>query len=137
VRPLSAKLQALAVDHLDRLASKHRIKLRLSAKVTAETAKAWPSHRVAVAPYPRTAVDYLLALHELGHIIDRRALSHCASAEAAAKGSAAVYYNEILGEAAAWAWARKHAKPELLAKMSKKDWLRIADCWASYVEPAA
>lgn len=74
----------------------------------------------------RAPIDYATALHELGHIVSRRAQ----------KNRTEDLQGELIKEAAAWAWALEHGAPEILDQMRTRDWLILGSMWASYGKAA-
>jgi hypothetical protein len=89
---------------------------------------------VTIPEVIRTGTDYLTALHEMGHLVDRTAmqydLSYCY-----AHGRRAGNAELAVREAACWAWAFRNAKSAVLKGFTKGDWLRIGTSWVSYLGP--
>lgn len=78
--------------------------------------KSWHTDRRTIGPPIRTALDYFVHLHELGHL--------------AARGGAD---RGLRGEAAAWEWARTKADPEIMATMTETAWISVGRMLTSYV----
>lgn len=71
--------------------------------------------RKITGPPVRTALDYIVHLHELGHIMDF----------GLTEGT--------LGEAKAWAFASAHADPEIMATMTETAWVAVGRFFTSYM----
>ena len=71
---------------------------------------------------PKTPLSYMIALHEIGHIVDKVA--------AGVVGSGRDYHGPAC-EAAAWKWAYDNADPDLLAYVSPRHWRRIGRAWTT------
>lgn len=107
-------------QHVLRLARKHKIMLGWLTDWTG--AESFPDLRYALVPEIRSAGDYLVALHELGHIVDKTARRH--DDDYSVRGW-------ITTEGAAWAWAAEHADPVLTGPLTEADTKVLADCWLS------
>lgn len=80
------------------------------------------NRRVFVPRTFDTGLKYLVALHELGHLVAKGAM-----------GLDPATAGEILRiEAAAWSWAVTNADPEVMAGFTKTDWRRVGYCWVSH-----
>jgi hypothetical protein len=88
-----------------------------------ERAEAFPVAREAVLPRIRTGGDYLVALHELGHIL---------SFEASLWAHATDPYGIVLCEGAAWAWASANVSPEAVPLLSEEDWDVVGQAFSSH-----
>lgn len=117
--------RTVAWAHVQSLADEYRIKLH-------RTQRRWDSEahlstRQAFVPRQlRAPIDYLVALHEVGHIaspLAKRLIGVGRLAETAA------------AEAAAWAWAVEAALPKLLALMTDRDWELVAEALVSHLRP--
>lgn len=64
-------------------------------------------------PKVRTVVDYLVSLHEFGHILSPLAVT---------LHNIGNLQEEMACEAAAWGWAFENAAPELLDMLTDADW---------------
>lgn len=117
--------RARAAEHIIELGRRHTIKVRRVS--TWEKAAARPDLRVVWVPRVRTKMDYVVALHEFGHVLDRRA----ARLYAREGDEPADTANEIVMEAAAWAWALKHLDRTVVGEMSEPLRREIGRCWAS------
>lgn len=106
--------------HVLQLAAKHRITLFwLNEWGHAES---FPEGRYALVPEISSAADYLVALHELGHVVSQVARRLVRSS---------TVYDYITMEGAAWAWAAEHADPELTGLLTASDWRVLLKCWKS------
>lgn len=112
------------------LAHLHRVDLFRSKRWAAEAS---PTTRQVWAPLGcRSGIDYLICLHELGHVVSplsRRLCLKNAQEEDLETGAAS--------EAAAWAWGIKHGDPNVLALVSAHEFELAAQCWLSHVRPLA
>lgn len=80
-------------------------------------------------------MDYMAAMHELGHVIDPAARKREVNFKAAyinGTGNRVIKYELLILEAAAWAWAVKTAQPLILKALTPAEWTRIGKCWASH-----
>jgi hypothetical protein len=91
-------------------------------------AEAWVEERAVRVPAIRSGRDYLVALHELGHIL---------SPHARGLHEAGVLYDEISCEGYAWAWAAAHAEPALAIAISAREWALAGKGFVSYLRFAA
>lgn len=67
-------------------------------------------------PKVRTTVDYLVALHEFGHILSPLAVT---------LHNIGNLQEEMACEAAAWGWAFENAAPELVDLLDDDDWTTL------------
>lgn len=119
-RRLRPELRERAERHIRRLAK------RLDATVTFSTVYADrggepygtcdQDTRRTNGPPIRTALDYFVHLHELGHIRTR------------------VFSTETSEEGDAWAYAAKVADPEIMATMTKTAWDVVGGMFLSYIQ---
>lgn len=79
---------------------------------------------LVVLPRILTAGDYLICLHELGHVIDENALRYYNSVAP---------YDVALCESAAWAWAAENVAEEIRPHLRLKDWRRAGEAWITYL----
>lgn len=91
------------LHHIKTLANDNQVSMTLldqSVKHAWRYAEAFVQAREVLVPYPRLPEDYLIALHELGHVLSHDAdrLEHRSGTEA-----------HLTREAAAWAWAADQA----------------------------
>lgn len=131
---LSATLRLRAEEHVRELAEQHRVRLRWTKEWNTSEVNI-PSRQAFIPRRLRLGIEYLAALHELGHLVDRRSRTHRHRWEYAAGKD--VDYEHLLDEAAAWAWALRAAKPSVLEGMTKTDWRRLGACWASHASGGA
>lgn len=123
-----------ANEHIDALGRRHNVLIH--RKRTWDTSEAEIIYRqVWIPARTRTGMDYMAALHELGHVIDpgarRRELTY-QSAHDTGAARRAIQYELLILEAAAWAWAVKVARPAILRTLSPAEWSKIGKCWASH-----
>jgi hypothetical protein len=78
----------------------------------------------AIVPVIRQPADYLIGLHELGHLLDDNARRFLYATD---------QYEEILCESAAWAWAQENLPHRFLRHIRAKDWDRVGYAWRTYV----
>lgn len=109
-------LRALATDHGIKM---HKAKSRWRSEAHLGTRQVW------VPKEMRAPIDYLVALHEFGHILSPCAV-HLWSNHMPLERTTAM-------EAAAWAWAVQAAEPELFDEMTDKDWDLIAQAMVSHI----
>lgn len=121
-KALRRKLYRDVRAHLDRLS------IRVTWIEGWERAESFPVLREAVLPRIRTGADYLVALHELGHIAYPDAALHVSDTGA---------YGIIACEGAAWAWAAASIPPALANALPPESWLVVGDCFGSHVAYAA
>ena len=93
-----------------------------------EKAEAFPNLREAVLPRIRTGTDYLVALHEIGHVAYPDAAIHASDTGA---------YGVIACEGAAWAWAAASIPPHLVAQLPEESWGVIGECFGSHCRHVA
>lgn len=122
---MNAAARRAAWSHLRQLATEQKIKLHpTKARWQAE---AHISTRQVFTPRRMTApIDYLVALHEFGHILSTLANHLMVPPHPSAEQQAAA-------EGAAWSWAFSNAEPELLALMTATDWALVGDCMVSHI----
>lgn len=104
--------------HLVHLADEHEVSLTWTTAW--DKAMAYPDLYEAVVPCVRGAGDYLVGLHELGHILDPEARRFGVREDD--------LHQALLCEGAAWAWAAMEALP-----VPKAAWARVADSLLSYL----
>jgi antirestriction protein ArdC len=131
---LTAAHRLLAEEHINELAEKYRIRVRRWSKPWEASEAELTSRQVFIPVKFKHGIDYLAALHEMGHIVDRVARGHERRLDRATTGKQAGY-DMLVIEASAWAWALKTARPALVAAMTKTDWRRIGLCWAGHAGP--
>lgn len=104
----------LARVHLDNLCGRAGIKIKwANGRGWMDAAEAFPVARTVVIPEPYRPVQYLVALHEIGHVLARMSWADRTSYEI---GEAKMMY-----EAAAWGWAVTHIHPTLDKLITEKD----------------
>lgn len=111
--------------HLETLAAEHGIDITWTSSW--RRAEAYPQLSWAVLPTVRRPSDYLIALHELGHI---------ASAHAQTPDFGGPYC-DLLCEGASWAWAAEHALPSLARHLRAEDWNLVGYAFRSYLKLVA
>lgn len=79
---------------------------------------------LVVIPVIRRPADFLIGLHELGHVLDENARRFLYARD---------QYEEILCESAAWAWASENLPKRFLKHIRAKDWNRVGYAWRTYV----
>lgn len=114
----------LARRHLETLAAKHEVHLVWIAGGPFR-AEAFPEPRIAAVPIPSDGTRYLVALHELGHVVDRRSRYWYDKWESGGDD-----YDDCVCESFAWAWASKTADRSL--PISKADWARAGVLLSTY-----
>jgi hypothetical protein len=119
---LNTALREVAETHIQNLARRHKIHVRRTKDWMASEADHM-TRQIFIPRVFKTGLDYLVALHEIGHLVDTHA--EPISYFAPGVGSA------LRDEAAAWAWAVEHARPEIVEAMTKTDWRRVGHCWVS------
>ena len=110
--------------HLKRLASDQRIKMHTTQDRWRAEADV-PSRQVFVPRKMVSALDYLIALHEFGHILS--GLGRRIHSDQLLQPLAA-------GEAACWAWAVENAEPHLLRLMTEEDWDEVGRAMVSHIK---
>lgn len=93
-----------------------------------EGATAFPALREAILPRIRTPEDYLVALHEIGHIAYPNALAHAFDDDV---------YGIVVCEGAAWAWASAAIPAELAAQIPADAWKVVGECFSSHARWAS
>jgi len=129
---LPANLRLRAEAHVNDLAERYHIRVRRSKEWATSEAEL-TTRQVFIPRQIRNGIDYLAALHEIGHIVDPAARQR--DVRAAAVTGRRAEYEKLLNEAAAWAWAVKNARPSILEAFTKTDWRRMGHCWAGYAGP--
>jgi hypothetical protein len=87
-------------------------------------AESFPEEMTAYCPVIRSASDYLIALHEIGH---------CADPTAREFNEATDIRGIVLCEGAAWAYAAEVMLPSLRRHLRKADWDRVGYSFRSYI----
>lgn len=108
-----------ATEHLELLADRHGVQLHYVA--SPQQAQCHLGTRQVWVAQATTGPRYLSGLHEVGHIVDRKSVRYWDSGD------------ELLCEAAAWAWAIKHARSTLLRKITERGWREVAGWLGSYL----
>jgi len=119
-------IRARAMEHIEELARArkvrvHWVKSRWKAEAHVTTRQVW-------IPRIRSGIDYLIALHEFGHICCRRS-RRAADNEWSRE-------TEMISESAAWAWAVEQIAPGLRRHLKDDDWDWVASCLLSYLVPS-
>lgn len=120
---LNARRRQVATDHLAHTAEKHGIRIRWTRDVHTSEAD-FVTRTVFIPKEIRSGADYLVSLHEMGHLV--------------APGAQGMDFAERPGhflkvEAAAWAWAVDRALPEVMEGMTIKDRRLVGLSWATYI----
>ncbi len=125
--------------HLDRLVLEYGIDARAAAdRMSAESNV---RERMIFVPELREVCDYLITLHEIGHIVDpqariwdKRARDVRPQDRYAERRDFKLpdLYPVAMMEMAAWAWAHQTAKRSLLHAATDDDWQVVADCLVSW-----
>lgn len=133
-RPLPKRVRQLAGDHVDLLAKHYRIKVRVWDRLDSvegmSRGEAHPATRQTWGPEIVTAYDYLVHLHEIGHVVSK-------PARAVARRKEYGVDAQLAEEGAAWGWAFAHALPEVLRYLTKREWRWVHDALHSYMVDAA
>jgi hypothetical protein len=85
---------------------------------------AYPDASEVVVPVIRQPIDFLVALHELGH---------CLSPEATAAHRRQDPYSAVISEGAAWAWAAASMPAWAKRSIRRKDYARAAELFGSHL----
>lgn len=110
--------RGLAKTHLVTLLKLHDIKATwISGPDWLHKSESWFASRMVTIPKPYTPQQYLVALHEIGHIL--------AVIRWADRTGYPVAEYKLMYEAAAWGWAVEHIHPQLDQRMPEKTFLRI------------
>lgn len=100
------------------------------------TAESYCRARTIFVPELVEVCDYLIALHEIGHIVDTTARGWGDKVMGATfhpkDRKSRDLYPVMMMEMAAWAWAHQTAKRSLLNAATDADWQVIADCLVSW-----
>lgn len=116
--------RARAEAHIVELGQKHRITIRRVSNW--RKAGAFYSSRLVYVPREmKKPIDYLTALHELGHLIYRPSSMRVWASSSDLKA-------EIVCEAAAWAWALDNVDPRVVTRMTPALRDEIGGCWTSF-----
>lgn len=112
----------LATEHIGTLAERHDVQITW----TERPAYSYTTHRSVHVPPPTTADRYLAGLHEMGHCVSQQALRFDRRWR---KGTQ--FDDEVLMEAAAWAWAARNALDAL--EVPKRAWSVAGRCFGTYL----
>lgn len=125
---LRRELREAATDHIEALGRFYSVQVRWRSNVVYGLAV--PEERYVVVVPIETALDYMTALHEIGHVIAPRAWRRSSHT-----GKLVIpdSWDEINVEGAAWAWAARKADPEIVSIMSCKEWAELGRRFATYV----
>lgn len=100
--------------------------IRLTWTTSWKQAESFPRLRECLVPHVRTGGDYLVGLHELGHVLSPDAYGLTDRTDS---------YSLILCEGASWAWAVSMIRPDLLPCLTPADWDTAAHCFRSHLLP--
>lgn len=117
--------RAAAWAHIDALAAEHSITVRV---ISGQHGEAHPTTRQVWVPDLRRPIDYLVALHELGHVCSKSALRFHDRFDK--KGAHA---DRAACETAAWSWAVEHVDTDVLPHIGRGTWQRLGALWATYL----
>lgn len=111
--------------HLRSLAAEYRIKMhatkpRWDSECHINTRQVWVPRQL------RAPIDYLVALHEFGHILSPLANQLISSNTPLERLTAA--------EGAAWAWAVQSAEAHLIDLMGEDDWRQVGTALVSHIK---
>jgi hypothetical protein len=109
----------VATVHLNTIAKRNGIKIRwVKGRNWMEDSGAYEVAKMVYMPRPYTAKQYLVALHELGHLLGTLKSSGRHELNVDSTPGAYIY----LAEASAWAWAIEHTHPELEEAIMRGDY---------------
>jgi hypothetical protein len=108
-----------AERHLTKVASRHGILIHWRRRAWAKFEAHIETKMVWIGK-PTSAIRYLGALHEMGHIVSKVARD------------ANKREHALTEEAAAWDWALGAADPRLVGEIRPEDRSQLALAWASY-----
>lgn len=115
-----------ATAHLEAVAEAHNITVWWRRGI--EGSEANQPLRIASIPRPRNGLLYLVALHELGHILCRDAESQYDAWDEDPDD----IEGEVTYEGAAWAWAAEHRDEGI--RILDREWRRAGTLFASYLK---
>lgn len=124
---MDPKLARKMRRHLQAIAREHGVRLHWTDRWQRGEAffdPEEPTSGMAVVPRIQTPGDYLIGLHELGHILDENARRFW---------NAQNPYEVVLCESAAWAWAGENVDPAIRPQLTARDWDRAGRAWKSYL----
>lgn len=111
-----------AKANLVALAAEHAVSLTWTRSWS--YAHSWAYERCATAPVIQRPRDWLVGLHELGHVLNP------ASRRLNGRWDCG---GELACEIWAWAWAIENGDPALLARVPQRDWELVGQSVASYM----
>lgn len=124
--------EAAAWAHIDSLAAEHGITVKVTAHRS--DSEAFIAARTVWVPERMTKVNYLVALHELGHVacdlarrLHYRHVHRCSWGEASERDAL------LACEAAAWAWAWNSVDAGVLPKVGRKTVAAVAQMWGTHL----
>jgi hypothetical protein len=122
----------VAEVHIRTLARRHGIAIRyLRGRNWMEDAESSESAQLVHIPHPNNARQYLVALHELGHLIGPVGVS---TRDEHPDWSSDTFH--LITEAAAWGWAVEHIHGDLDRSIAHLDFAKtvgygfLTHCWA-------
>lgn len=107
-----------ATAHVEKLARTNNVMVHWRKGKVQEAHES--TSQIWVTPIKRQ-IDYLEALHEIGHIVDPTCRATNRSAI------------PLSAEGGAWEWAMWHVDPDILPRLSDATRRHIQECWGSYV----
>jgi hypothetical protein len=117
-------------------AERHLKALRNQHEITRKWIKRWQrsyallAPRLIYAPKVSSPIEYLINLHEMGHVVSSTARRY-------QRFPSTDLHADMMREAAAWAWALLSGDPSILDTVPEKDWALMADCLVTYFRAAA
>lgn len=114
-------------DHVLEVAGDHDVTVYLFTG-SWTWSEAYPEDRTVTVPTVRQPSDYLLGLHELGHVLDPLAVSLVDETD---------HRSILLSESAAWAFAQTTIRPAFVPHIRAKDWDLVAYAWRTYLAEGA
>jgi hypothetical protein len=128
---LPQRQRVQAEEHLYVLAQKHRITLRWMTFGSGKCPTAHLRTRQVWVPRVRTPQDYVMGLHEIGHVVSR--VSRSAAVRLEKQGKNGKGEHELVMESAAWGWAIDNGIRGILMRMSAKEWRSVGMLLLTYM----
>lgn len=128
---MEARVAEEMTEHIRELGRQHHVTVnwtrqswqRAAAFPDPDAPAGWQRGSVII-PVIRRPSDYLVCLHELGHVIDENSLRFVLARN---------QYEEILCESAAWAWAAEQLPSRFQRHIKARDWDTAAYGWRTYL----
>lgn len=112
---------AAARAHVADLVARHR--LMVATCSTVEGAESFPAVRAIRVPHVTNPRTYLVALHEIGHVLSRNARRLATRFD---------FPGEFACEAWAWSWACEAVPPAIASTMTPRDWRNVGQLLGTY-----